>query len=60
MTYRKGVDLLLEIIPSICKKYPQIHWIIGGDGEKLPEIVKTVNENGLQDRVEILGMVPSA
>lgn len=35
MQYRKGVDLLIDIIPEIIKKYPEAYFIIGGDGPKL-------------------------
>lgn len=34
MTYRKGVDLLYDVLPIICKKYPEVFFIIGGDGPK--------------------------
>ena len=33
MTWRKGIDLLIGLIPRICKQYPNVHWIIGGNGE---------------------------
>lgn len=35
MTYRKGVDLLVDIIPEIVKKHNDVHFVIGGDGPKL-------------------------
>lgn len=35
MQYRKGVDLLIDIIPEIIRKYPDAYFIIGGDGPKL-------------------------
>jgi phosphatidylinositol glycan class A protein len=35
LTYRKGIDLLVDIIPAMCKKYPEVYFIIGGDGPKL-------------------------
>ena len=36
LEYRKGFDLLIEVIPEICKKYDNVYWIIGGDGSKMP------------------------
>ena len=36
MFYRKGVDLLVDIIPEITRKYPNVYFIIGGDGPKKP------------------------
>lgn len=57
MTYRKGVDLLVDIIPAICHQYPQVHWLIGGDGPKRLELEQLIERNKLHDRVELLGKV---
>lgn len=57
MTYRKGVDFLLDLLPRICKKFPNVYWIIGGDGNKLEEIKFLVRRFNLEDRVEFLGML---
>ena len=34
LVYRRGIDLLAEVIPSICDKYPNVNFLIGGDGPK--------------------------
>ena len=34
LVLRKGVDLLLKIIPQICQLHPRARFIIGGDGPK--------------------------
>jgi len=55
-TYRKGTDLLIEIIPRICREYNNVNFILGGDGPKnclLAQMVKTFQ---LQDRVKLLGI----
>ena len=57
MTYRKGVDLLVDIIPAICNQYPNVHWLIGGDGPKRLELDQLVERNKLHDRIELLGRV---
>jgi phosphatidylinositol glycan class A protein len=57
MTYRKGVDLLVDIIPAICSQYPDVHWLIGGDGPKRLDLEQLVERNKLHDRVELLGRV---
>lgn len=59
LTYRKGIDLLVDIIPAMCKRYPEIHFIIGGDGPKMTLLKQLVAKNGIQDRVELLGSIPS-
>ena len=47
LTYRKGTDLLVDIIPYICKKFPNTHWIIGGDGDKKCVLDKMIVEHKL-------------
>ena len=58
MMYRKGVDLLIDIIPEIVRKHPEVYFIIGGDGDKLPLIHAMRDKYNLADRMEILGRVP--
>lgn len=33
LQYRKGVDLLIPLIPKILAKFENVHFIIGGDGD---------------------------
>jgi len=58
MMYRKGVDLLVDIIPAIIKKYPEVHFIIGGDGPKKAILEAMRDKYNLSDRMELLGRVP--
>ncbi len=60
LVYRKGVDLLVGIIPRICAQYPNVDFIIGGDGAKKLALEEMVERGRLQDRVEFLGSVPHA
>ncbi len=60
LVYRKGIDLLIEVIPEICARYSQVHWVIGGDGPKLVELEEVREKYQLHDRVELLGEVPHA
>jgi phosphatidylinositol glycan class A protein len=34
LVYRKGIDLVVNVIPEICARFPNVHFIIGGDGPK--------------------------
>jgi phosphatidylinositol glycan class A protein len=34
LVYRKGIDLVINVIPTICARFPHVHFIIGGDGPK--------------------------
>ena len=29
LVFRKGIDLLIEVIPTICKQFPYVHFVIG-------------------------------
>lgn len=29
LVYRKGIDLLIDVIPEICRRFPNVHFIIG-------------------------------
>ena len=58
LVYRKGVDLLVGIIPKICDLLPQVDFIVGGDGNKLLNLQEMVEREHLQDRVTFLGAVP--
>lgn len=57
LVYRKGVDLVVDVIPEICLRFPKVHFIIGGDGNKRILIEEMREKFQLQDRVEVLGAV---
>ncbi|XP_072974180.1 phosphatidylinositol N-acetylglucosaminyltransferase subunit A isoform X3 [Typha angustifolia] len=53
LVYRKGADLLVEVIPKV-------RFIIGGDGPKRVRLEEMREKFSLQDRVDMLGAVPHA
>ncbi|XP_040869530.1 phosphatidylinositol N-acetylglucosaminyltransferase subunit A isoform X3 [Glycine max] len=57
LVYRKGVDLLVEVIPEVCRLHPNVRFIIGGDGPKRVRLEEMREKHSLQDRVEMLGAV---
>ena len=58
LVYRKGVDLLVGIIPNVCRCFDDVDFIVGGDGSKMLPLQEMVERERLQDRVEFLGSVP--
>lgn len=52
---RKGVDFLIDIIPKVLQHYPNAHFIIGGDGEKVPILKELIKKYNIGDSVELLG-----
>ena len=59
LVYRKGMDLVAQVLPVLCERHPQMHFIIGGDGPKKLVLEETVQKYRLHDRVEFLGAVES-
>lgn len=57
LVYRKGIDLLVRVIPIVCRQFPDVRFVIGGDGPKRDELERMVEASGLQGRVELAGLV---
>ncbi|GAA99745.1 glycosyltransferase family 4 protein [Mixia osmundae IAM 14324] len=59
LAYRKGIDLLIGAVPRICEIYPDVKFIIGGDGPKVIELeqMRERHQQLLRGRVELLGPV---
>ncbi|XP_060263495.1 phosphatidylinositol N-acetylglucosaminyltransferase subunit A isoform X2 [Ovis aries] len=55
LVYRKGTDLLSGIIPELCRKYPDLKFIIGGEGPKRIILEEVRERYQLHDRVRLLG-----
>jgi phosphatidylinositol glycan class A protein len=55
MTYRKGISLLLEILPIICKKYKQVRFLICGDGPMRSIAEKIARDYIIESQVEFVG-----
>ena len=55
LTFRKGIDLLVDVIPEICFKFPEVYFIIAGDGPKRKVLEHIIEKNNLKNRTEILG-----
>eukprot|EP00668_Euglena_longa_P012395 GGOE01014843.1.p1 GENE.GGOE01014843.1~~GGOE01014843.1.p1 ORF type:complete len:464 (+),score=155.05 GGOE01014843.1:137-1528(+) len=60
LVYRKGVDLMVQVIPEICQQYPHVDFIVAGDGPRKLQVEEMIERNSLYDRVELLGEVPHA
>ncbi|KAJ1927259.1 Phosphatidylinositol N-acetylglucosaminyltransferase GPI3 subunit [Tieghemiomyces parasiticus] len=60
LVYRKGLDLLVATIPRICRRYPHVKFIIGGDGPRRIDLEQMRESHVLQDRVQLLGEVKAS
>lgn len=57
LVYRKGIDLLVRVIPRVCAKVTNVHFVVGGDGPKRLLLEEMRERFQLHDRVELLGAV---
>lgn len=39
LSYRKGIDLLVDMIPAVCAKYPHVTFIIGKSSTSNPVLL---------------------
>jgi phosphatidylinositol glycan class A protein len=60
LVYRKGTDLLVDVIPKICKLYPKVEFIIAGDGPKRVDLEQMKERYFLEDRVVTLGNIQNS
>ncbi len=56
---KKGLRYLLEAIPKIAERFPQVHLTIVGDGPDRIGLEKISGQLGLRGRVEFLGALPN-
>lgn len=52
---RNGIDVLIESLPAVIKKFPKTHLKIAGDGPLKGELVKRINQLGIAEHVTFLG-----
>ncbi|XP_060951421.1 phosphatidylinositol N-acetylglucosaminyltransferase subunit A-like [Limanda limanda] len=55
LVYRKGIDVLGGIIPELCRKHPDLHFLVGGEGPKRIVLEEVREKCQLHDRVRLLG-----
>ena len=53
----KGIDYLIEALPSILKKHPEAVLRIVGEGQEKESITKQISELNLSNNVELIGPV---
>lgn len=58
LVYRKGIDIMALVIPEVCHRYPNVNFVIGGDGPKKGLLQQMIASEGLQDRVRLAGAIP--
>jgi len=54
----KGIDEILEAMPSLLKLYPNLLYVIAGDGDDKKRLIEKVSSLNLNLSVKFLGFVP--
>ena len=57
MYYHRGLDILLEAIPSVIKEIPDVRFVLLGSGAEIDKLKKIVSENKLKKAVEFKGWI---
>lgn len=52
--FSSGIDLLGGIIPELCRKHPDLHFLIGGEGPKRLVVEEVREKYQLHDRYYLL------
>jgi len=56
----KGIDLNIQALAILVKKYPSLEYYIVGDGEERPNLERLAKDLGLGAKVRFLGRLPHA
>jgi len=54
----KGHSYALEALPSILKQFPNVHWIVLGEGDQRRELEKRIAELGVAEHTHLIGFDP--
>jgi asparagine synthase (glutamine-hydrolysing) len=54
----KGFDLLMDLLPELAERIPDISYLIAGDGPDRPRLEKKAKALGMSDRVIFTGLIP--
>lgn len=59
LVHNKGVQYLVEAAPSIIREYPNVRFVIAGDGPLTEELRKRTGILGVESTFEFLGVTPN-
>lgn len=54
----KGVDEMLEILPGLLIKHPDVHYVVAGDGPDRARLEAKARELGVENNSTFMGFVP--
>lgn len=57
VTFQKGPDYFVETARKVLEKDPNVRFVLAGDGDMMPQIIKRVAELGISDRFHFTGFL---
>ena len=54
---RKGVDAMIAALPRVIARFPQVHYIVAGQGPEREALLALRDSLGLQDHVTLVGSI---
>ena len=57
MYYHRGLDILLNSIPRVIEKIPEVKFLLIGSGDELEKLKEMVSKNDLKNNVEFTGWI---
>jgi len=58
LSEKKGLNYLIDAMPTIVKEYPNIKLLIAGSGEDEHDLKEQTKKNGMENNIKFLGPVP--
>ncbi|NOZ28443.1 MAG: glycosyltransferase family 4 protein [Chloroflexi bacterium] len=55
---RKGIDMVLRVLPALLAEFPGLRYRVAGDGPDRPRLERIARDLGVAHAVEFLGRVP--
>ena len=55
---RKGIDTVIKTIPSLFSEFPQIKYMVGGNGPEKQNLIQLAESLNVNQSVQFLGFVP--
>lgn len=59
LVFRRGIDILIELIPELCSRIPDIQIELVGDGPKMRPLREMIRINNLESRAKVHGGLPN-
>jgi phosphatidylinositol alpha-1,6-mannosyltransferase len=56
----KGIDEIIDVLPGVTAEFPDLLYVIAGDGSDRPRLEAKVRDRGLEGHVRFTGYVPES